>query len=505
MVSTVADGPDGPVAVIDIGSNSIRLVVYELQNRSPLPVFNEKVLCGLGRGLSETGRLSVEGGSEALESIARFAALADVMGVRTVLAFATAAVRDAQDGADFIENVRRRCGLDVEILSGSEEARLSGLGVVSGMPEARGVIGDLGGGSVELVEVGEGRCGRQATLPLGPLRVGEKLFSKPSKMKGAIDEALDAIDWSSQFVGQDFYAVGGAWRTVARIHMDHTNYPLHVIHHYTIRAREAVDFARFVSKLSQNTLAKVPGINKRRLDTIPYAALLLQRLLVRTGAERLVFSALGLREGVLFDRLPEAERTDDPLLTTCRRYQLPVARHIVDGDAVWRWTRPAFSGEDAAESRMRRAACLLSDVAHLEHPDYRAEHALMRVLRLPLVGIDHPGRAFVATAVASRHARLRNGGAMHTVRSLLDDMDIEHARAVGMGMRLAYTLSGGIAEILHRFGLEQREDRLILSVPSDLAQLVTDGVERRLKSFADALDCKPEIKPLETTEQQQTA
>lgn len=487
-----ADTP--PVAVIDIGSNSIRLVVYEAMWRAPLPVFNEKMLCGLGRDLDETGRLSAAGVQLALENLPRFVAVASAMGAGTPIAFATAAVRDASNGDDFVAEAERRTGIRIEVISGEEEARLSGLGVLSAIPGAEGIMGDLGGGSLELVELRAGGSHRQATLPLGPLRMGASVIDVRNGLKETLDGALDAVAWLPGHAGGSLYAVGGAWRALARIHIEKTGHPLHMIHHHRIAADEAVELARTVSRMSEADLNRFPGVNKRRMETVPYAALLLQRLLKRSAFSDVVFSAYGLREGRLFEQLPAAVQDLDPLISMCRQFGQPMGHSVVNGDDLWRWIRHVLPDADPSHDRLGHAACLLSDIARLEHPDYRAEHALTRVLRFPFVGIDHPGRAFVALAVASRHAQVVGRPVADAIDGLLDRASIERARAIGLAIRLAYTLCGGNVDVLRRFRMERGGAELVLRVPEDQANLSGDIVTRRLAALARELGLEATVR-----------
>lgn len=477
--------------MIDIGSNSIRLVVYEGDVRAPLPVFNEKVLCGLGRDLERTGRLSDEGVAMALEALPRFIHLAESMEVSRIDMLATAAVREAENGADFVTNVKDICGHEISILSGKEEARLSAMGLLSGTPQARGIMGDLGGGSVELVSLGKGNIGDLTTLPLGPLRFGSKFIESPNKAKRAIDAALNKIDWLEAAGGASFYAIGGAWRSLARLHMIHTDYPLHIMHHYQLTYERAIDFTQLVSKLSSETLYKIHGLNRRRVETLPYAAILLNRLLLKIQPKEVVLSAYGLREGSLFDQLSDDKRQEDPLIDACRRYSLLRKVSAVDGDQLHEWLRPAFPDADEAEERLRHAACLITDIGRWEHPDYRPDHTLMRVLRFPFVGIDHHERAFLALAVASRYGQLsETEGVMPTIVAVMGEKERIRARAIGMSIRLAYSLSGGVVNLLRQFALRRIDDGLVLEVRSpDASALLGDMVEKRLASLAKLLDC----------------
>lgn len=487
------DAGGGPVAVIDIGSNSIRLVVYESARRTPIPIFNEKVLCGLARGLNSTGKLSDEGVKMALSSLARFRALTDAMGVTRIDAVATAAVRDAANGGDFVAAVRGRCGFDVRILSGAEEARLSAQGVLSAIPEADGLMGDLGGGSVELVRLGGGETGAHATLPLGPLRLADAGDVGVSKVRKLIDKELAGLPWLSEAKGKRFYPVGGAWRSLARVHMAQTGYPLHVIHQYTIRAKPMLDFTRLVSQLSPNTLRKTPGVSRQRVDSVPYAAYLMQRLVEMAGVHDVVFSAYGLREGCLYDRLPAADRRVDPLLAACRWEAERVGRATADGELLFNWMSPLFPGEAPRQTRLRLAACHLADIGWSEHPDYRAEMVFDRILRHSTVGTDHPGRVFMALCVASRHTMLKKEIIREQAGTLLSDEDEATARIVGMAMRLGYSFSGGVISLLAQMRLRRDANKVTLSLPDHADILVGDVVERRFHALAKQLSCDPAI------------
>lgn len=495
MASRVAPGrrSAAPVGVIDIGSNSIRLVVYSGDERAPHPIFNEKVLCGLGRGLERTDRLNPEGVTMALANLSRFVGLARAMGVRQLRVVGTAAVRDAKDGAEFVAEVRRRTGLKVEVLDGEEEARLSGLGVVSGTPEANGLMGDLGGGSLELVVIKRGKVGQHVTLPFGPLRLRE-ITDRRGLLRDVIDHRLEKIGWLDKMKGRDFYAVGGSWRGIARLHMAHVNYPLRVIHHYTLSRAKAEDFLDLIAGLSRESLERIGRVPRKRLDVLPIAALVMHRLLLRAKPSRLVFSALGLREGCLYDRLSPAQRRRDPLLASCAQMAEASSRFPVDGHTLHDWIVPLFGKSTMDVERLRLAACLVADIAWNEHPDYRAEIGFLRVLRMPLVGIDHPGRAFLALAVYTRYAGMAEGDVTGPAWLLLDEDRVREAYRLGLALRLAFTLSGGTPEVLKHVRLERAEGMLRLRVARRMASMVGEAVERRFQALAEALDRKPKIK-----------
>lgn len=479
-----------PVAVIDIGSNSIRLVVYEGAVRAPIAIFNEKILCGLGQNLNETGRLDVEGVERAVKAVPRFIEIAQGMKVTWIEVLATAAVREAENGPEFVSRLEESCKITVNILTGREEARLAGLGVLAGSPEADGIAGDLGGGSVELVRVAAEGVGEKETLPLGPLRLGHLLTDGREAQANYIDRYLDTVEWLREGVGRDFYVVGGAWRNIAKIHMAEVDYPLHVIHHYSVSRQEMLDFTDKLSRLSVDEAKKLSGVSKRRSNTLPYAALLMNRIIDRIQPRDVVFSANGVREGCVFERLSDDEKGEDPLLVACHR--MPWARTIgrVEGDLLAHWIEVVFNGVDARHMRLQRAACLLSEVGRLEHPDYRVDHALTRVMRFPFVGVDHVERAFLALAVASRYGKTIGAArSKNSVEKLLSKDEIALAQATGFAMRLGFAISGGVSRNLKLYHLERDGDHLRLVADGKQRQMMGEVVERRLATLADALGC----------------
>ena len=490
-----AAAQSGRIGVIDVGSNSIRLVVYDRLARAPQPIFNERVLCGLGRGLARTGRLHPDGRERALENIARFVVLARHMGVGRLDILATAAVRDASDGSKFVAELERRCRSPVRVLSGQEEARLSALGVLSGLPTADGAMGDLGGGSLELVELRAGAIGHNDTLPLGPLRLMEASDGEAKKSRDFVQKSLDKLNWLSYCRNRSFFAVGGAWRAIARLHMEQTRYPLHVIHHYRVAREPMIEFCRLITGQSRKSLeAMSTSVSRKRLETLPYAALVLHRVLRTANPGQVVFSALGIREGQIFNLLSEAARREDPLIAATVELARADGRFGPIGDELHRWMAPLFGHESEANARLRRAACHLGDIAWREHPDYRAEHACLRILRMPIGGIDHPSRAFLAVAAYVRYdGRLTDSGSLFGARGLLEAGEIERAARIGHAIRVGIAVSGGVPALLRRTSLNLDSSRLTLQLPGNAANLLGEQMERRFEALASALDRKASI------------
>jgi len=480
------------IGVIDLGSNSLRLVVFERLGAALFPLFNEKVMCGLGRGIGSTGRLNPEGIGLALVNLRRFVAFARAIGVDHLAVLATAAVRDASDGKAFAAEVERQCRVQVRIIDGAEEARLSAAGVLAGIPDADGIVADLGGGSVELVRVlpgarGVGQIERGITLPLGPFRLAG--FGESTRtISDAIDRILGTASILRTATGKNLYLVGGAGRAIARLHMEHTEYPLHVIHQYRMTRGEADGFFDVISRQSRKSLERITTISRKRLEVVPLAALILRKLMAFAGPQQVVFSALGLREGYAYGHIPPEDQVSDPLIAAYRAVGRRQSRFRLDGDKLQEWTAPLFPNLSEEARRRHRATCWLSDLAWSEHPDYRAKQAFTRSLTMPFAGGTHPDRVFVATALHARYGGPVDDPVKEPARQLLDERSAQEARTLGLTLRLAYTLCAGTIELLSEVDLSRSGGGLVLEVPSESNLFVGETVQRRLDAVARSLN-----------------
>jgi exopolyphosphatase / guanosine-5'-triphosphate,3'-diphosphate pyrophosphatase len=479
------------VAVIDIGSNSVRLVVFEGPPGAPVALLNEKAMCGLGRTVEEDGRLDPDGVVEALATMQRFARLAEGMGVTEIRAVATSAVRDASDGPKFVAEVQRQTGIQVRVITGAEEAEYSAHGVLGGIPDADGAVGDIGGGSLELVLLNQGRIGDNATLPVGALRLMR--LGGRSEMRKRIVEGLETVPWLGKVAGRQLYLVGGAWRAIARLHMAQARYPLRIIQHYRLPADAVFETARLLSKQSAESLGLLEGVPKRRLEEIPPAALVLQRLIDATKPAGVVFSAHGLREGLWFRALSPAQRREHPFIAACRDMAAREGRFGDHGDVLDAFVGPLFAGDPEDLARLRLAACLLSDVAWNVNPDYRADHAFGRLLHAPF-SLDHEGRVRLALALFARYQGSVDGALTGGLGALAGKDARDWAERLGRALRLAYGFSGGSADILSRARLSLEGRHLTLEIPAADSALVDDGVRNRLENLAGAVDRPASIK-----------
>ena len=471
-------------AIIDIGSNSIRLVAYAGARRAPAVVFNEKVMAGLGKSLSDDGRIGDKAFARGIKALDRFATLCEEMRIDSVTCVATAAVREASNGADFIA-AANRLGLDVRLLSGADEAEISGLGVLSSIPDASGIVADLGGGSLELVRVAKGKVGRTSSLPFGVLRLAEIRGHGAKALERRVKAALASEGWSAKERGLPLYLVGGSLRSLARVDMTLNKHPLPVMHYHEIPLDSGRKLSRVLAHLGPERLAKIPDLSFSRIPTLGDAAALLSILMRQLDTSRLIVSSSGLREGVLYQALPKAVRKQDPLLAAVEAQGARYARFSANGRLLNDWVEPMFAGESALAHKLRLAACLLSDVAWSANPSFRAEHGLEAALHGNWGGIDITGRVVMGQALYSCYS-----GATKPFKGIpvsVSEDDIRQAIRWGLAMRLAQRLSSGISDILRRSQLELGEEAVTLVLPRDLAGLYGEAVERRLRQFADTM------------------
>lgn len=489
-----------PVAVIDIGSNTIRLVVYEGIARSPTPLFQEKVMCALGKSLSSTRKLNAETIPLALASLARFRKLADICGVRErdLHPFATAAVRWALDGPQFLEQAREACGVDIEVIENVVEAELAATGVLAGFQNPRGVVGDLGGGSLELVRIADGGFDQPVSLPLGGLPLIDRTRGEKAEAVAIIEAELAPLTWLAEQRGDIFYAVGGTWRALAKLHMRQTDYALSAVHGYKIDQKKMLQISARYANSPTSALGRMEGISSGREETLPFGALLLNAIIRKMQPSAVVFSAFGVREGYLFRMMNEAEKGRDPLLSACEDVAKLRARSPQHGKELVAWTDALFLApglaETAEERRLRHAACLLSDIAWRAHPDYRGEQSAALVAQSALVGIDHPGRAFLALCVYHRYERKLVGELIPKLASLIRGRAERRALIIGQAVRLAHTLSAGMQGVLPAISLTYEDGKLVLELPKRLQALDGDTLRRRLRGLAREINLSPEVR-----------
>lgn len=483
----MADGQQRRAAIIDIGSNSIRLVVFAGPARAPTPVFNEKLMVGLGSGLASSGAIDPKPYRRALAGLSRFRLLVEEMQVSELRCVATAAVREASNGDKFLADARD-IGLEIELLSGVQEARASGFGVISAIPEADGIVADLGGGSLELVRVSQGQTTHHSSFPLGVLRLAALHEAHGGRFGAYVLNLLRDAGWPGEDVGLPLYLVGGSWRALARYDMIVGRDPLPMVSGHQMAVRSAAQLAESLQSTDLATLGKLPGLASARVATLPAAASLLVPLLRQLKSSRLVVTTSGLREGLLYEALDESVRRQDPLIVAADYEGARFARFTPHGRELDRWIAPLFTSDPPAMARLRLACCLLSDVASTANPDFRAERAAEMALHGQWWGIDLDDRLVMAQALFT--ASGGQGAAIDAPRVAELQDRLDRASQWGLAIRLAQRLSGGAGALLRKSTLSHDLTHVRLTVDSASKALAGEQVEKRLKALAEALSLK---------------
>lgn len=478
------------VGVVDVGSNSVRMVVFDGAARSPAYFYNEKVMAGLGQGLAETGRLHPQGRIRALAALRRFALLAKGMEIDPLTCVATAAVREAEDGPEFRRQVEKETGLKLHVIDGQEEARLSAQGVLLGWPEAEGMICDIGGNSMELAEVRNGKVGRRVTSPLGPFRL--------QMIKDGRDAIIAHIrtvlaDLAAQ-MGRDhdrIYLVGGSWRAIARLDMERRRYPMTVLHEYRMTPESVAQTVGWIEKNDINELRARTGTSAARMDLVPLASLVLRELMQEFRPREIAVSSYGIREGLLYEQMPDRLRRRDPLLEACRHAERTMARMPGFGKKLFTFIEPLFENATDEQVRMIKAACLLHDTTWRAHPDYRAEACFDNVTRANMGALSHPERVFLGLALLHRYKNSRAGSAMEPIFRLLDDKQIQDAEVLGKAMRFGAMFAIHSPQHAGSLKLGAKRKVLELKLSRHGDGLFGEVAEARFLSLAAALKAEP--------------
>ena len=479
----------GRIGIIDVGSNSVRLVVFDGFSRSPSYFFNEKVLCGLGKGSHKEKKLNPLGKKDAIRAIKRFIAITKKMNLTELVGVATAAIRNASDGREFVKIVYEETNLLLYVASGAEEAELSANGVLLGWPKASGLVCDMGGGSLEVAELVNGKVGFCETSPLGGLSLSEFKGSL-LKLDDFIKSSVESLCSGLNVPRSNLYLVGGSFRAFAKIDIALANYPLKVLHEYKIDSSQAGRTARWILDSNISELCKLVDLSRERVTLLPTACRVLLQLINTLKSDYILFSSYGLREGILFYQMPERIRSLDPLIEACRDQERSSSRFPGFGEQLFYWLKPIFSNLAEDDRRLYRAACLLHDTTWKAHPDYRAEMSFETVTRSNLGGIDHQGRIFLALALMSRYKKIPISKQLEGPLTILGKIRTNEAITLGRAMRLGAMVSGTSIVNLKKCKLFIKDQVVTLTLTKNGADLAAGTVERRLKALAEAMKLK---------------
>jgi len=418
----------------------------------------------LGSHIATTGRLDDEAVERALAALRRFKVLSHQAGADDIYILATAAAREAENGPAFIEEAQNILENQVHVLSGAEEARYAALGIVCGFEKPIGISADMGGGSVEFIAIDEKPKGTGITLPLGGLRLREVSGGSVKEARNIVRKAIAGNTMLKQAKGGVFYAVGGTWRAIGRMHQARYNYPLSIMHNYELDNEAARKICRRLLQPDADRARGMKAVSSNRRDLIPFGAALLYEIIKVMEPEKIVISGLGVREGYLYSLLPPKVQKADPLITAAEEMAVQ-------------------------EARYRKASCLLADVTWRSHPDYRGGQALNLLSNANYVGVDHPGRAYIALASYYRHEGLISDDTKLPLREIATDRINFRARLTGALFRVAFLMSAAMPGVLSKIKFEKSSSGhgWALIVPEELANFEGERLNRRIAALETVL------------------
>ncbi|MBR9820291.1 MAG: Ppx/GppA family phosphatase [Rhodobacteraceae bacterium] len=483
----------GRVGVVDVGSNSVRLVVFDGAARSPAYFYNEKIMCGLGAGLSESGRLNPEGRKRALAAIHRFQLLAQGMDAAPLSAVATAAVRDAEDGPAFAEDVERLTGMKLHVIGGDEEARLSAQGVLLGWPGSYGLVCDIGGSSMELARIMDGHVGDRQTSPLGPLKLADVKGGKKGR-RAYIKTEVEKLTATIPADRNRLFLVGGSWRAIARIDMERRGYPLHVLHEYRMTAKTVRDTVAWIAEQDIEALRKRCSLSSTRMNLVPLASEVLLEVVKRYKPHDIAISSYGIREGLLYEQMPQKLRDRDPLIESCRFAEKKDARLPGFGRTLYDFILPLFRSWRPERLRLVKAACLLHDVTWRAHPDYRAEVCFDNATRANMGGLKHSERVFLGLALLHRYRNRREGTKFDELFQLVTDEEKLQAEVLGKAMRFGAMLWPEKDTPIGQLRWFPKKKVLELQLEEAHWPLFGEVAEARFRSLASSLNAEVSLK-----------
>ncbi len=481
------------VGVVDVGSNSVRLVVFDGAARSPAYFYNEKIMCALGEGLGETGRLNPQGRVRALNALRRFQKLAEGMGITPLTAVATAAMREAEDGPEFQALIEAETGLRLWVIDGEEEARLSAQGVLLGWPGSYGLVCDIGGASMELAEIAGGRVGKRVTSPLGPLKLRSISGGKKGR-KAHIKEVLEGLTGTLGPQKNRLFLVGGSWRAIARIDMERRGYPLHVLHEYRMSAKSIAATIDYINNNDPTELRNRCGVSSARMDLVPLACEVLKGVVKAFQPRDIAVSSYGIREGMLYEQMPQSLRDRDPLIESCYFAEAKDARLPGFGKQLYEFILPLFKSAHIDRKRLIKAACLLHDVSWRAHPDYRAEVCFDNATRANLGGLKHSERIFLGLALLHRYSNKREGTRFEPMFRLLDEAAIHQAEVVGKAMRFGAMLWLQKDAPMGEMRWFPKKKLLELHLTEAASPLFGEVAEARFMSLAASLGAQTDVR-----------
>ena len=473
------------IGIIDIGSNSIRLVVFDGPRRSPLYLYNEKVFFRLG--LQSFGKKAFDNATLKAVSriINRYVAICQNMEIHKIIMFGTSALREASNSDVLVEEIRKNTSICVDVISGEKEAFYAAQGILLGFPNAEGIICDLGGNSVEFANICKRVIAECNSTLLGPLAI-TKLENKIEDIDRYIRKQLLGAVNANAAKDKPFFLIGGSWRAIAKIHMQRTQYPLKIIQGYKVKSKKIKKTLEFIQDSSFITKYDEINISADRLELLPLSARLLEIIIDELQIKTLTFSSFGVREGFLYHNLSEAEKKKDPLIEAAKFFEKKETRFPNMSKHTFKWISPLYENLPRKTKRVILAATKLHDIAWIAHPDYKTEMCLELVTRSNISGLSHKERVFLAMILLFRHKAKPEKVFNSKLFKIVSKKKRKIARVLGKGLKLASTVLGELS-LFDKIDFRLKAHEVELCFQSKIDFVNGEVVERRIQELNKAL------------------
>lgn len=477
------------IAVIDIGSNSIRLVMYDKLGRYPYPLFDERVAAKLGDGLDKTGKIDTSNSKMALEALSRFAQILKSLDPNKIIVVATAVLRRAKNAQGFLKSAEKILNHKIDVITPEEEALFMVNGLTNGMPDLTGLVVDLGGGSTEIAYVKKGEILNSTSLAIGHL-------STISSDK--IRQKINEVSWLKKLNGQHLFGIGGSFRAIGNTYLRNSNYPVKILHGLHIKSEERDGI---IAKLENGD--RPPGIPQGRHASIGMAATIIRHLFDAANCNDLVISGTSIRDGLVLSFQKANYKKRDPLHLVCKELANKNSRIAGEGKLIHKFLKKAATAsaemvlkksELQHKKRLIRAVCLLANICWHEPSEKRGKIAFERILSLPVYGLSHKERVWLGMALFHRYEGIRTPlNSITSADKILTSSEQQYALAIGLGLRFTSIFCAGYVDFLSDAKLSVSGKRLIIFLKQDMIDLMDFHSKRRFQTFAETLSLQSEI------------
>jgi len=461
------------LAIIDMGSNSIRLVLVHIGRDGNYKIVHDlKESARLAKDFCPEQIIKPQQAGIAVKIMKMFSHLCASQHPDEIIVVATDAVRRALNREEFLERIRTESGFEVRVLTGREEAFFDYLGVVNSMQVENALLMDIGGGSTELVRVRDRQAEGMVSLPFGAINLAELYGLKYEELKSVLFKHWDGISWLKSMEQPVLVGIGGSFRNIGRIDRRMKNYPLDLPHNYQMAGDDVKQIHSYISSKPEKQRKKLKGLSRERADIIIGATSMVHAFLEYGRIEEVRISGYGLREGIIYDHINGPDRVPEDVLersiiNNIQNYHLDYKHARTVYRLTWSLYKQLESicsgGEDL--SRVIKTAAMLHDCGIVINYYQQNEHILYTMLNLEINGLSH--RELVLSACVAAYHDKKTPVHVSRFAPLLQSSDLPIIREAGVLLRLARSLDRSMSGIIQDLQVNIRGKDVVIKTVGD--------------------------------------